>query len=264
MSFQPPPASIARQVELALAILARHLGPRIEAIHLFGSAVQGGLKPQSDIDLLVTVSAPLPEPLRQTLMQDLLGVSAWPATLLLRPLEVTVVARDAVKPWRYPARRELQFGEWLREDLSRGIVEAPLTDPDLAILIAQARQYGIPLLGPPAAVWFDPISEADILRAYRDTVDQWQDAADWLGDEQTVVLALARIWYSTHTGRIVPKDVAADWAAQRLPDTLRRVLACARASYLGQAPDTLAEQPEAVESFVLAVKREISRNGEPG
>ena len=30
---------------------------------------------------------------------------------------------DDLVPWRHPARRELQFGEWLRGDLEAGIVE---------------------------------------------------------------------------------------------------------------------------------------------
>ncbi len=34
----------------------RHLEPTLLAVHLYGSAVDGGLKPYSDIDLLVTVS----------------------------------------------------------------------------------------------------------------------------------------------------------------------------------------------------------------
>ncbi|WP_174219961.1 nucleotidyltransferase domain-containing protein, partial [Escherichia coli] len=33
----------------------RHLESTLLAVHLYGSAVDGGLKPYSDIDLLVTV-----------------------------------------------------------------------------------------------------------------------------------------------------------------------------------------------------------------
>ena len=34
----------------------------------------------------------------------------------LRALEVTVIVYKEVVPWRYPAVRELQFGEWPRKD----------------------------------------------------------------------------------------------------------------------------------------------------
>ena len=41
------------------------------AVHLYGSAVDGGLKPHSDIDLLVTVTVRLDETTRRALINDL-------------------------------------------------------------------------------------------------------------------------------------------------------------------------------------------------
>lgn len=117
------PADLQNQVSLACAAVERHLAQGPLSIHLFGSAVDGGLKPHSDIDLLVTVSAQLQEPVRRALLGELLTLSASPGSGSgRRPLELTVVARPEVVPWRYPARRELQFGEWLRRDLLAGVV----------------------------------------------------------------------------------------------------------------------------------------------
>ena len=42
-----------RQIDDALALVRRHLADDLLAVHLYGSAVAGGLKPGSDIDLLV-------------------------------------------------------------------------------------------------------------------------------------------------------------------------------------------------------------------
>ncbi len=50
----------------------RHLEPTLLAVHLYGSAVDGGLKPHSDIDLLVTVTVRLDETTRRALINDLL------------------------------------------------------------------------------------------------------------------------------------------------------------------------------------------------
>ncbi len=47
-------------------------------VHLYGSAVDGGLKPHSDIDLLVTVTVRLDETTRRALINDLLETSASP------------------------------------------------------------------------------------------------------------------------------------------------------------------------------------------
>src|SRR5690606_8834557 len=159
-------------------------------------AMQGGLKPTSDIDLLVTVAEEHDEGQRQTLLLELLDVSAPPGqSELLRPLEVTIVVGDDLRPWRYPARRELQFGEWLRDDLLAGIFEPAVVDPDLAILLTQARQHSLALLGPAAEDLFDPVPPGDFFTALADTLKLWNSPPDWAGDERNVVLTLARIWY---------------------------------------------------------------------
>lgn len=252
------PDSIAPQLALARAVIERHLGPRLLAIHLYGSALQGGLRPHSDIDLLVTVDARLDDSTRRALVLDLLDISAPPGGEgAYRALETTVLVRDDVQPWRHPARRELQFGEWQRQDILADRIEPATSDIDLAILLTQARQHGIALHGPPAREFFAPIPAADLLAALAGTLDLWHVPRDWAGDERNVVLTLARIWYTAATGSIVPKDVAADWAASRLPEPHRAVAVAARLAYLGLAPDALASRGDDVAAFVAAVRERV-------
>lgn len=254
------PDGVPAQLSQMLEVIERHLAPTLLAVHLYGSAVDGGLKPFSDIDLLITVTDRLDEPLRQVLMRDLLEISAQPGrSEALHALEVTVVVRDDIVPWRYPARRELQFGEWLREDIRAGSFEPAIVDPDLAILLTKAREHSIALAGPPAQELFDPVPEADLLGALADTLKLWDSPADWAGDERNVVLTLARIWCTAATGRIVSKDAAADWAMERLPVAHRPVLLEARQAYLGQGEDRLASRADRVIEFVLVTKHEITR-----
>ena len=52
-------AEISTQLLEVLSVIERHLEPTLLAVHLYGSAVNGGLKPYSDIDLLVTVTVRL-------------------------------------------------------------------------------------------------------------------------------------------------------------------------------------------------------------
>lgn len=253
------PDGIAEQLAATRAVLERHLGGTQQALHLFGSALDGGLQTFSDLDLMATVSAPLAEPVRRALMLDLLTVSAPPGTEgPLRALEVTVLVRGDVLPWRHPARRELQFGEWLRDELRAGTFEPAMADHDLAILLSKVRQHSVALMGPPAAELFEPVPPADFAQALLDTVAQWNDAPDWAGDERNVVLALARIWFSALTGGIAPKQVAATWALERLPPEHRPVLVNARDAYLGLAPDGLAGQAAGgVAAFVRHARAEI-------
>jgi streptomycin 3"-adenylyltransferase len=253
------PTEIEAQLGQALPIIVRHLEPALSAVHLYGSALDGGLKPYSDIDLLVLVTAPLQEAVRRSLCNELLEVSAPPGQSdALRALEVTVLVHDDVIPWRYPAKRELQFGEWQRNDILAGVFERPMVDADLAILLTQARQRSIALVGPAAKACFDSVPTGDLRKAFAHTLTLWNSPQDWVGDERNVVLALARIWYSLVTGEIVPKDAAANWAIERLPVQHRSILLEARQAYLGQAEDRLAARADQLEAFVHFVKREAA------
>ncbi|UEP52183.1 DUF4111 domain-containing protein [Burkholderia ambifaria] len=111
----------------------------------------------------------------------------------MRALEVTIVVRGDVVSWRHPARRALQFGEWLLRDLRAGIVEPPSVDHDLAILLTKIRQHDVALLGSHAAAWFEPVPARDFVVALLATVAQSHAEPDWRVDEYDVVLALARI-----------------------------------------------------------------------
>lgn len=249
------PAGVAAQLSGALEVIERHLASTLLAVHVHGSTVDGGLKPRSDLDLMVTVSAGIGDAVRRVLMLDLLGVSAPPGTRKdLRALEVTVVVRGDVVPWRYPATRELQFGEWLRDDLLAGTFEPAVVDPDLALLLTQVRRRGIALVGPAAAELFDAIPERDVFRAMADTLAQWRSPQDWAGDEQTVVLALARIRYSAETGGIAPKDIAAEWVVPRVPERHRAILAEARQAYLGQCADRLARHGTRLDDLIASMR----------
>ncbi|WP_367161556.1 nucleotidyltransferase domain-containing protein, partial [Klebsiella pneumoniae] len=61
---------ISNQLSEVLSVIERHLESTLLAVHLYGSALDGGLKPCSDIDLLVTVTAQLDETVRQALFVD--------------------------------------------------------------------------------------------------------------------------------------------------------------------------------------------------
>ena len=254
------PAEISVQLSQALNVIEHHLGSTLLAMHLYGSALDGGLKPYSDIDLLVTVTARLDESVRQALFVDLLGVSVFPGqSRVLRALEVTIVVHSDIVPWRYPARRELQFGEWQRKDILAGIFEPATTDVDLAILLTKARQHSLALAGSAAEDFFNPVPESDLFKALADTLKLWNSQPDWIGDERNVVLTLSRIWYSAATGKIAPKDVAANWVMERLPVQHQPVLLEARQAYLGQGEDCLASLTDQLEAFVHFVKHEATQ-----
>ncbi|KLG12607.1 aminoglycoside resistance protein [Enterobacter cloacae subsp. cloacae] len=247
-----------KQIQTACAFIESILGRELMAIHLYGSAMDGGLKPLSDIDLLVTVRSPLRDEQRHTLMQKLLAISAWPGTSeIYRALEVTVVVWSQIVPWQFPPMRELQFGEWLREEIANGEYEPAQPDPDLAILLTKVRQHSLPLRGEAASTLFEAVPERDLQHTFRQTLALWNGADDLEGDERHILLTLARIGYSVETGKIASKDEAAAWLLPQLPEAHAKLLAEARAEYLGLVTVDWAEKMPQIEAFVRDVKKTI-------
>jgi streptomycin 3"-adenylyltransferase len=148
-----------RQVEAVVGLIQRVLGTDALAVYLFGSAVRGGLRADSDLDLLVVAARRTTDAERQTLIEGLLERSrSREHAGDRRHLEVTVVAAADVRPWRYPPPMELQYGDWWRAEYAAGEY-APWTspNPDLAVLLTSVRDEGVPLSGPPPAELLDPV-----------------------------------------------------------------------------------------------------------
>lgn len=121
-------------------------------------------------------------PDKEKLMQDLLTISAPPGTSgPYRALEVTVVLHSQIVPWRFPPAREMQFGEWLRDDIRAGVFELAMVDADLSILLTRARRASVPLFGEPAEMLFNVIPFSDVLQTFRHILEMWQKPADLEG-----------------------------------------------------------------------------------
>ena len=80
------------QLEQVVTIVRDVLEGDLAGAYLFGSAVLGGVRPRSDLDVLAVSGGDPPEP--------------------PRPVELTIVAQPDVTPWRYRPRRDFQYGEW--------------------------------------------------------------------------------------------------------------------------------------------------------
>jgi streptomycin 3"-adenylyltransferase len=247
-----------QQLERVTGLVRDVLGPNLVGAYLFGSATAGGLRPRSDLDVLAAAKRRLSDAEKQELVERILPIS-WQQTPdgMLRGIELTVVVQSDVKPWRYPPRRDFQYGDWLRLALERGDPEPweATTDPDVASLIAQALAADHPLLGPPPADVFDPVPWGDVRDAIVADLDQWVGNIDT--DTRNGILALARVWSALATGEMYPKDIAATWALDRLPDHRKPVLARARAIYLSGDDDDWDDLRDDIDRYVGHVTREI-------
>ncbi len=255
------------QLDTVVRLVREVLGDDLIGAYPHGSTATGRLQPTSDLDVLAVVRRALPGAARQRLVDGLLAMSGgWPPNPL-RPVELTVVVVSDVRPWRYPPRCELLYGEWLREDIERGAPPIAGSNPDLAPLITMVLQGGRALFGPPPAQVLDPVPDADLRRAMVDGLPGL--LADLEPDTRNVLLTFARIWTTLATGEIRSKDAAADWALERLPQAHRPVLALARSMYLAEAPDGgWADRMLEVQAHVDHVLAEIGvlagGSGDPG
>lgn len=252
----PSPIDIVQRVN-------RVFGDSLLGAYLYGSATLGGLQKHSDVDVLAVIARLTSEDERRALVDLMMEISGSRATRgPTRPVELTLVVQEEVRPWRYPPRSEFQYGEWLRHDYELGTVPAPAVSPDLATLLSMVRGTGQSIIGPPPDVLLDPVPQADLRRAMIDALPEL--LAD-LETDHNVVLTLARIWMTLETREMAPKDVAADWALQRVPRGLRPALAHARAVYLGEEAEHDLDVPavrrfaeQAVEQIQRAYRRETN------
>ncbi len=246
------------QIEEIVGLVRRVLKREAVGAYLHGSAVLGGLRPASDVDVLVVSRRHMSDDERRRLLDGLLSLSG--AARQARPVELAVVVQSQVRPWRFPPTCDFLYGEWLRREFGTGGPPRPEPMPDLALLITMVLAGDRPLIGPPPAQVLDPVPHADLVRAaVAGTPALLQDLDD---DTRNVLLTLARVWATLATGRIMPKDAAAQWALARLPPEHHPVLRHVRYLYLHRRysdEDWTAELRAGVRPLADHVLAEIDR-----
>lgn len=202
-------------------------------LYLLGSWVTGGLRPDSDIDLLILTRRSLSRAERQSLVAFLLQFSGRRASVAPgQPRELTSIVLDDVVPWIYPPVCDFLYGEWLRDEFVGGPTPERQTNPDLAVLLTTLRQHSEVLRGPDPANLLEPVPAEDLHRSMHDSLAALLD--ELVGDERNVILTLARMVVTFETGQIASKDAAADRVLCSLQEPDRSVMKLATGGYLGE------------------------------
>ena len=251
---------VPKEAEQAFLILKKQLAEHLVAVYLHGSAVAGGLRPRSDVDLLVVINQPMSALLRQRLVSDLMKISGrYPYDSQgRRPLEVIIFLSADLSASLYPAQCEFIYGEWLRDQYESGEISKPVCDPDMTLVLAQARQAAISLVGPDASSLLPHVSKLDIHQAIKGALPALMKSL--YGDERNVLLTLARMWRTLVTGEFVPKDVAAEWAAAHLSSEEAAVLKNARDAYLGIGEEDWRNRRQELQLTVSALRDRVLEN----
>ena len=200
--------------------------------YLHGSSATGRLQRTSDTDLLVVTARPMTDDERRGLVTGILPLSGPRAAGdPARPVELTVVVRDDVRPWRVPPIEDFLYGEWERAAYEAGDLPLRRPNPDLAPLLTMVLDARRSVFGPPPAQLLDPVPPDDLIRAIVAGIPGLLGDLDH--DTRNVLLTLARILVTVETGEIVAKDDAAERVLLRLGDRERVVLERARDAYRG-------------------------------
>ncbi len=250
----------AEQLDRVVSLVRGVLGPDAKGAYLFGSAALGGLRPESDLDVLVVSTRPTTLEEKGRLVERLLSISGREAPEgRRRRIELTIVVEDEIKPWRFPPSFDFQYGDWLRAAFESGDLTPwpTTTSPDLASLITMVLLANAPVFGPAPTDLFAPIPHEDLVKATVGDIDRLVGVIE--KHTRDVVLTLARIWYTAATGAIRSKDAAADWALALLPDEHRAVLARARAIYVGDEEEHWSDLESRVRPYADYVVAEIER-----
>lgn len=253
------PESSNSQLQAALALVQKILSLDVQAFYLHGSAVAGGLRPQSDLDILAVVDAPLSDEQRQDLIAALLTISApHPATPGgPRCVELVVCRLADLQRNEHPAKVEFIYGEWLRDAFKEGYLSDAAADPEYTLLLAQACQQAQLLWGRDVLADVPATPIEHIRQAMRDGVEPLYEGLR--GDERNVLLTLARMWRTGVHGDFMTKEQAAEWAIPRLPAELAKTLEYARLAYIGEVLDRCYTRGKEAERLAQALLGNIKQ-----
>ncbi len=227
-------------------------------VYLHGSAVLGGLRPYSDLDVFVLVRRRTTATRRRALTDALLAVSGSGGPGGTRSAyELTVASRATSAPGRTRPAASSSTASGLREAYQGGQTPGPGPSPDLALLVTMVLRGRTPLVGPEPGRVLDPVPFEDVIRAMAAGVPDLLAELDT--DTRNVLLTLARVWVTLATGDIKSKDSAAAWALDRLPERHRPALAHARAVHLGEERECWGPLSPQVKPHAEYVVREIER-----
>lgn len=248
----------SEQVPAALAALHESLADCLCAVYLHGSAVSGGLRPQSDIDLLAVVDRRMTQSERATLTSSLLKLSGrYPPTPGgLRCLEVMIFSRPDLAAGIFPARAEYIFGEWLRDAFEAGETSMPAQNAEFTLVLAQAQQEAIVLFGPDRDTLLPVIPMIDVRNSMRELLPEL--VGGLREDTRNVLLTMARIWYTAENGTFASKDEAASWAIPQLSDRSALTLNHARRAYLGEIDDNWNSHQDGMECLVEELTSKVN------
>jgi hypothetical protein len=179
----------------------------LEAAYVIGSAASDAFEPgRSDLDVYAVTRESLQDATKRELVERIEALDC-PA----RKLELVVYAREEASRPNPRFELNLNTGEHVAFTPDTGL---PEEWPCWYVLDrAAAERHAVPLVGPPWADLFAPVTHDQVLDAIEESLE-WQEQHDPIG--RSSVLNALRSWHWLETGDWVSKPEAASWLRSRV------------------------------------------------
>ena len=257
------PLEVRHQVNSLVEGVHATLGESLVGVYLHGSLAMGCFNPRrSDLDLLVVTGQRTSVEQKTKLAELLLRVSLAPS-----PIEISLLARDQIHPWRHPASFDLHFSEAWRDrtlaDLASGEWrnwnDAERCDEDLAGHITVVNRRGVCLYGAPIALVFPAVPAADYLASVlADVLSPDYGLNSALESPVYVILNACRTYAYLSTSQVLSKDEGGEWALHLLPHQFHATVWSALAAYRSDQDDSRLAHEDVVH-FAAYMHGEIGR-----
>lgn len=246
------------QILKCLNLVEEIFGQDLLGIYLYGSSILGGLQKYSDIDLFVVSNRATTYEEKIKLVTVLLKISGIYMKSKKLPIELTIVEKSEINPWRYPPKFDFQYGEWLRNQFDHGNIEPWPTKemPDLALLVTQILLASSTLVGSNPDQILCQVPYKDFMIAIKDALPSLMSDLD--SDVRNVLLTLARIWCTIATDTIRSKPAAADWVINHLPEKFRSVIKRAQAICKGEKKEDWKDIQELIKPCAHFILTEVT------
>ncbi len=214
------------------------LKDNLTGIYLHGSSVMGCFNPaKSDLDFIVVVNEKMDDASKKAFMDMVTELNAQgPA----KGIEMSIVTKDACKPFAYPTPFELHFSEmhlgWYKDNPDDYIQKMNGTDTDLAAHFTIITKRGKCLFGEPIEEVFGEVPEENYMDSIRDDI---ADAPDDIAENTMyLTLNLTRVLAYKKDKLILSKKEGGEWALKNLPQKYHALITDALREYASDADVT--------------------------
>lgn len=208
------------------------LGDNLVGIYLHGSAVMGCFnEKKSDIDLIVAVNASLSKEIKRRYMDMVVELNEYAPK---KGIELSIVRKDACKPFVYPTPYELHFSvthlQWYKTNPTDYIDRMNGLDKDMAAHFTVIYHRGKCLYGKEIKSVFEKVDKKFYFDSILNDVENSEE--DIQTEPGYIILNLCRVLAYKNDGLILSKREGGEWGTNNIPEKYRGLIFRALDDYM--------------------------------